>query len=162
MFASLIFFSTGTHPSAVLGASTIASTPWVTKLFSACTCFSWLPCASTFFSVTPRLGASASNDLVSAVRQALSAPICENPTVIALPEPFAPADCVVDAVLAPPEDDDEELSPGSQAPRGRQNRAGSGAGGGVSLRGMVGAFLLKFEVENGRQSICTGRVGKMR
>src|SRR5215218_2947977 len=145
MFAALIFFSTGTHPSAVLGASTIASTPWVIKLLSACTCFSWLPCASTFFRLMPRLGASTSNDFVSAVRQALSAPICENPTVTALPEPFGPADCVVDAVLGPPEDDDEDdWSPRSHAASDKQNAAINVASGRVSVRGMVRAFLLRF------------------
>ena len=116
----------------------IASTPWVTKLLSAWICLAWSPWASLNLRLVPRLGASDCTDLVSAVRQALSAPIWEKPTVMPLEERgVVPEACVADEGPERAEDEDVSFFR-SQAPKVRQKRASSGAREFLSVRGMGG------------------------
>src|SRR5687768_13966342 len=88
IFARCASRSTGSQPVSTTGAKMIASTRWVMKLRSARIWFSCLPCASANFRSTPRFAASDLIDSVSAVRQALSAPIWEKPTVTLPPLGF--------------------------------------------------------------------------
>ena len=83
MLAARASFSTGVHPSTTTGAMTIASSRSAMKRRTAANCRSTLPCASSKCRSMPRAFASACMSAVNAVRQSLSAPTCENPTVSA-------------------------------------------------------------------------------
>jgi hypothetical protein len=83
MFAARASFSTGVHPVTTTGAMMIASTRSAMKRRTALNCRSTLPCASSKRRLIPRALASASMSAVNAVRQSLSAPTWENPTVSA-------------------------------------------------------------------------------
>src|SRR5438105_2141285 len=82
IFAAFACFKIGSQPSSTLGARMMASTLCTINAPSALIWFSCFCWASENLRFTPRLAASYRTDAVSAVRQALSAPIWEKPTVM--------------------------------------------------------------------------------
>src|SRR5580765_491806 len=91
--AAFACFKIGSQPSSTLGARMMASTRCAMNVPSALIWFSCFCCASENLRFTARLAASYRTEVVSAVRQALSAPICEKPTVMV----FFAASFAVDA-----------------------------------------------------------------
>ena len=85
ILASLASLSTSSQPSTVIGAMTIASTPWLMKLRTAAICASCLLSAALKMSLKPLASLNASFiDCVFAARQPDSEPVCANPTVMTL------------------------------------------------------------------------------
>src|SRR5690606_38491560 len=82
MFARFASSSTGCQPVSTTGATMIASTPWAMKLRMARIWFSCFCCASENLRSMPRRAASALTDSEKLVRQPLSEPTCEKPTVM--------------------------------------------------------------------------------
>src|SRR5881396_3786282 len=82
IFAAFTCFRIGSQPSSTMGARMMASTLCAMNAPSALIWFSCCCCASENLRFTPRLAASFRTDAVSAVRQALSAPIWEKPTAM--------------------------------------------------------------------------------
>ena len=100
IFAALASRSTGSQPVSTTGARMITSTFCAMKARMALIWFSCFCWASENFSSMPRLAASPLIDSVSAVRHALSAPICENPTVIFFSSAWAvPANRIAAAMV---------------------------------------------------------------
>src|SRR5438034_9574902 len=82
IIAALACFKIGSQPSSTMGARMMASTLCAMNVPSALIWFSCFCCVSEDLRFTPRLAASYRIDAVSAVRQALSARVCEKSTVM--------------------------------------------------------------------------------
>ncbi len=92
MLASFASFSTSSQPSVTMGASTMASTPWLMKLRTAAICASGLLSAALKMRLKPLASLNASFiDSVLALRQPLSEPVCAKPTVMTPSPPPPPA-----------------------------------------------------------------------
>ena len=92
MLASLASFSTSSQPSVTIGASTMASTPWLMKLRTAAICASGLLSAALKMRLKPfSVENAVFIDSVLALRQPLSEPVWAKPTVMTLSSPPPPA-----------------------------------------------------------------------
>src|SRR4051812_49727726 len=92
IFAALASFRTSSQPVVTTAAITIASTPWLMKLWTAAIWFSGLLSAALKISLKPFLAEKAAFiDWVLAERHPDSDPVWAKPTVMTLlPDPPAP------------------------------------------------------------------------